>query len=267
MTLKIATWNVNSIAARLPIATQWLESLTPETRPDVIGMQEIKCVDEKFPASEFEKLGYKSVIFGQPTYNGLATLVRDELAGSLEVLQKNLPDDQEDAQRRLLAVKVAGVTVINVYVPNGQSVGSAKYDYKLDWLARLRQYLDNMFVPTEKLTIIGDFNVAPEPIDVYDPKVWEGKILFSEPERQAINVLQSWGLNDSYRKLNPALQEFSWWDYRAAGFRRNLGLRIDLIMATDPLLATCQAVTIDKEPRTWERPSDHTPVIAAFDIG
>lgn len=266
MTLKIATWNVNSIAARLPIATQWLEKLDPDQRPDVIGMQEIKCIDEKFPTEAFEKLGYKSVTFGQPAYNGLATLVKDELAGSMEVLQKNLPDDLEDAQRRLLAVRVAGVTVINVYVPNGQSVGSAKYDYKLDWLARLRTYLDNVFAPTERLALMGDFNVAPEDIDVWDPKVWVGKILFSEPEHRALQVLESWGLTDSYRKLYPEAQEFSWWDYRMNGLKRNLGLRIDLILATDPLMKTCQAVTIDKEPRTWERPSDHTPVIATFDL-
>ncbi len=267
MTLKIATWNVNSIAARLPIATQWLESLDPARRPDVIGMQEIKCIDEKFPAGEFEKLGYKSVTFGQPTYNGLATLVKDELASEMEVLQKNLPDDLEDAQRRLLAVKVAGVTVINVYVPNGQSVGSEKYAYKLDWLARMRNYLDSKYAPTERLALMGDFNVAPEPVDVYDPKFWEGRILFSQPERQALQRLENWGLYDSFRKLNPDVQEFSWWDYRQAGFRRNLGLRIDLILTTEPLLETCQLVTIDKEPRTWERPSDHTPVIATFDLG
>lgn len=266
MLLKVATWNVNSIAARLPIALKWLSDLDPDQRPDVIGLQEIKCIEEKFPAGEFEKIGYKSVAFGQPAYNGLATLVKEELAGSLEVIQKNFPGDAEDAQRRLLAVKVAGVTIINVYVPNGQAVGHEKYIFKLNWFEKLKTYLDNAYDPGEPLVLMGDFNVAPEDIDVWDTAVWRGKILFSEPEHQALQVIESWGLSDTYRKLYPDKQEFSWWDYRMKGFSRNLGLRIDLILATDPLLKVCRAVTIDKEPRAWERPSDHTPVIASFEL-
>ncbi len=265
--IKIATWNVNSIAARLPVATKWLGDMASEQRPDIIGLQEIKCVDGKFPADEFASLGYQSVVFGQPTYNGLAMLVKNEMAGGgLEVIQKNLPDDPDDAQRRLLAVRTGGVTVINIYLPNGQSTDSPKYIYKLDWMARLQQYLATAFDPGQPLVLMGDFNVAPAAIDVYDPKFWEGRILFSPPEREAYRLIESWGLVDTFRRLYPEVQLFSWWDYRQAGFRRNLGLRIDLILATKSLMDICQAVVIDKEPRSWERPSDHTPVIATFDL-
>ncbi|HEX2916795.1 MAG TPA: exodeoxyribonuclease III [Chloroflexia bacterium] len=262
MTLTIASWNVNSIAARLPLALQWLNL----AHPDVVCLQEIKCVDEKFPAADFAAAGYESLIFGQPTYNGVAILYKSMLAGQVELIQKGLPDDPPDAQRRLLAARIAGTTVIDVYIPNGQAVGSEKYAFKLEWLDRLRKFLDSSFDPAQPLALCGDFNVAPDPVDVHDPALWEGKVLFSLPERAAMQTVKDWGLHDSFRELYPAVAEYSWWDYRQAAFRRNLGLRIDHIWTTGSLFERCRQVVIDKEPRTWERPSDHTPVIATFDI-
>jgi exodeoxyribonuclease-3 len=264
MSLTIATWNVNSITARLPLALRWLESQVEETRPDVVCFQEIKCIDPKFPAGDFAKLGYFSLIFGQPAYNGVAILVRDELTNDLGEVQKGFPGDAEDAPRRLLAATIAGVRIINVYIPNGQAVGSEKYVFKLEWLGRLRAYLAAHSDPAQPLVLCGDFNVAPEPLDVYDPVAWEGKVLFSLPEREALQAVGEWGLVDAFRQLNPTSPTYSWWDYRQAGFRRNLGARIDHIWVTAPLMQRCQQVTIDAEPRGWERPSDHTPVIARF---
>lgn len=266
MALKIVTWNVNSIAARLPLATRWLETYPPQQRPDIICLQEIKCVDEKFPAADFAALGYESLVYGQPTYNGVAILVKTDMAAGISDIQKGLPDDDEGAQRRLLSATINGLRVVNVYIPNGQAVGAEKYYYKLDWLARLRAYFDSLGDSSQPLVLLGDFNVAPDPIDVYDPTVWDGKILFSPPERQALQVVKDWGLEDTFRNLYPEVQAFSWWDYRQAGYRRNLGLRIDHIWVTKPLMQVCQEVIIDKEPRGWERPSDHTPVIAAFEL-
>ncbi len=266
MALKIVTWNVNSIAARLPLATRWLESFSPEQRPDIICLQEIKCVDEKFPAADFAALGYQSLVYGQPTYNGVAILVKDNMAAGISDIQKGLPNDDETAQRRLLSATINGLRVVNVYIPNGQAVGAEKYFYKLDWLARLRAYFDGLGDASQPLVLLGDFNVAPDPLDVYDPAIWEGKILFSQPEKQALQVVKDWGLQDTFRTLYPEVQAFSWWDYRQAGYRRNLGLRIDHIWVTQPLMQVCREVIIDKEPRGWERPSDHTPVIAAFEM-
>ncbi len=260
MPLTIATWNVNSIAARLPVVLRWLES----SQPDVVCLQEIKCVAEKFPTEAIIAAGYASVVHGQPTYNGVATLVRRELAGGIGEPQRGFPGEAAGAASRFLAVTVDGIKIINVYIPNGQAVGSEKYVYKLGWIQDLRNYFDKFCAIQEPLALCGDFNVAPDPIDVYDPAVWEGQVLFSIPERQAIGHVKEWGLTDTFRQLNPDTQEFSWWDYRQAGYRRNLGVRIDHIWTTDPLTQTCRAVTIDREPRGWERPSDHTPVVASF---
>ncbi len=256
----LVTWNVNSIAARLPVVVRWLEA----HRPGVLCLQEIKCIEEKFPVADFVRLGYQTVAYGQPTYNGVATLVRDDLAATIEEVQKGFVGEGAEAHRRLLAVRLGGVWVVNVYVPNGQAVGSDKYVYKLDWLARLRAFLDQGYDSAQPLALCGDFNVAPDPLDVYDSTQWEGKILFSLPERAALGEVKAWGLHDAFRLHHPDKVEFSWWDYRQASFRRNLGLRIDHIWLSEPLLKLCQDVTIDPEPRTWERPSDHTPVIARF---
>ncbi len=267
--LKVATWNVNSIAARLPLALRWLEeTATKNARPDILCLQEIKCVDAKFPTEAFAAAGYQSYLFGQPTYNGVAILVREELAGEVSgEIQKNLPSDAEDAQRRLISVNVAGLQVVNVYIPNGQAVGTEKYAFKLDWLERLKDYFDSNCDAAQPVLLCGDFNIATSPLDLYSVTEWEGKNLYSEPEKQALEKIRQWGFNDAFRQLYPDKAEaFSWWDYRQAAFRRNLGLRIDHIWITDSLKPNLCEVVIDTEPRKWERPSDHTPVIASFEF-
>lgn len=266
MPLSIASWNVNSIGVRLPQVTRWLQSLPAETWPDVLCFQEIKCIDAKFPAEAFANLGYQSLIYGQPAYNGVAILVREALAGTIGRVQKGFLDDTEESQRRLLLAEVAGVQVVNVYIPNGQAVGSEKYVFKLDWLGRLRAFLDAQCDPAQPLALCGDYNVAPDPIDVHDPAAWEGHVLFSLPERAAMQHVKDWGLHDTFRELYPETEAFSWWDYRQAAFRRNMGLRIDHIWVTPSLRAVCQEVVIDREPRTWEKPSDHAPVVARFNL-
>jgi exodeoxyribonuclease-3 len=254
--MKVATWNVNSIAARLPLALKWIES----ERPDVLCLQEIKCIDEKFPRQAFAELGYEAETFGQPTYNGVAILSREPC----ESVQRGFPGDGPDAQSRLIAATVDRVRVINVYVPNGGEISSDKYAFKLDWMQRLRGFLDSACDKDSQVLLCGDFNVAPQDIDVHDPEQWRGQVLFSEPERAALEKIRQWGLIDAFRLHNSQDKQYSWWDYRAAAFRRNAGLRIDHIFVTEPLAARCSSSRIDKEPRRWERPSDHAPVIAEF---
>lgn len=254
--MKFATWNVNSIIARLPVVVKWLG----EAEPDVLCLQETKCVDGKFPAEAFAELGYKSETFGQPTYNGVAILSRNKC----ESVGRGLPDDEAGAQARVLAATVEGVRVINVYIPNGAFVGSDKYAFKLEWMKRLREFFDSHYKTDEPVLLCGDFNVAPEDRDVHNPKLWEGKVLFSQPERAALDRIKQWGFQDAFRLLNSEEKQFSWWDYRAGAFKRNHGLRIDHIWVSEPLAKRVKAASIDKQPRTWERPSDHTPVIVEF---
>jgi exodeoxyribonuclease-3 len=255
--MKIATWNVNSILARLPHVTRWLEA----AQPDVLCIQETKCADEKFPRLELQATGYDCVIFGQQAYNGVAILSR---AGCASV-QRGYPDDAATSQSRLLAVDVAGVRIINVYIPNGQAVGSEKYRFKLEWLKRLREFLDQGYDTSSHVLICGDFNVAPEDRDVHDPRLWQNRVLCSEPERAALERVRDWGFTDTFRLHHEEAGHYSWWDYRAGGFRRNLGLRIDHVWTSAPLTRRSRATWIDKEPRAWERPSDHAPVVAEFD--
>ena len=255
--MKIATWNVNSILARLPHVTRWLQS----EQPDVLCIQETKCADEKFPTLDFKAVGYDCVIFGQQSYNGVAILSKIGCA----TVQRGYPEDDATAHSRLLAADIGGIRVINVYIPNGQVVGSDKYSYKLGWMKRLRDLLDQSYDPTTPVLICGDFNVAPEERDVHDPRLWQNRILFSEPERAALQHIKDWGFTDTFRQHTEEGGHYSWWDYRAGGFRRNLGLRIDHIWVTAPLAARSRATWIDKEPRGWERPSDHAPVVAEFD--
>ncbi|HYH85489.1 MAG TPA: exodeoxyribonuclease III [Pyrinomonadaceae bacterium] len=254
--VKIATWNVNSVLARLPLVLRWLEA----TRPDVLCLQEVKCTEERFPATELAELGYRAAVYGQPTYNGVATLALHEI----EDVRRGFPDDEEGSHARLLAAMVKGVRVVNVYVPNGQAVGTEKYKFKLDWLSRLRAFLDEEFWTDDEVLICGDFNVAPEDRDVHDPALWRGKILCSGPERAALGEVKGWGFTDAFRMHNAESGNFSWWDYRAGSFQRNTGLRIDHIWVSGPLAERCKRVWIDREPRGWERPSDHTPVVAEF---
>jgi exodeoxyribonuclease III len=250
--VRIATWNVNSIAARLPLVLRWLDAV----RPDVLCLQEIKCVDAKFPP-DFSERGYETAVFGQPTYNGVAIISRVPIAD----VSRGFPGDDASAHARLLAGTVDGVRIVNVYIPNGASVGSDKFEFKLEWMARLRAYLDGACDPTSDVLLCGDFNVAPEPIDVHDPKRWEGQVLFSEPERAALRVIDEWGFVDAFRKQVKDGGNFSWWDYRAGAFRRNWGLRIDHVWVSTPLARRTTDAWIDKETRTWDRPSDHAPVV------
>ncbi len=255
--MKIATWNVNSLNVRLPHVLEWLDS----ARPDILVLQEIKQVTEAFPADTFSEAGYHSVASGQKTYNGVAVISRSEAADPVT----DFPGF-EDPQRRILAATIGSVRVINLYVPNGSSVGSEKYDYKLGWLEALKGFLEIELQAHEKLVVLGDFNIAPEDRDVHDPEKWGDDILCSRPEREALGALIDLGLSDVFRQFDQPEKTFTWWDYRAAGFRRNAGLRIDLILANKALSGVCKASYVDREPRTWERPSDHTPVIAEFAV-
>ena len=254
--MKIATWNVNSLNVRLPHVLEWLAAHSP----DVLVLQEIKQITEVFPTDAFNEAGYQSVASGQKTYNGVATICREEPLDHIT----DFPGF-DDPQRRILAATISGVRIIDLYVPNGQAVGTEKYQYKLSWLGALHGFLKTELEKHPNLVVLGDFNIAPEDRDVYDPEKWGEEVLCSPPERQALGDLLDLGLHDVFRRFDQAEKSFSWWDYRAAGFRRNAGLRIDLILASPDMAESCQASYIDREPRTWERPSDHAPVVAEFD--
>jgi exodeoxyribonuclease-3 len=265
--VKIATWNVNSLRVRLPQLRDWLAA----AQPDVVALQETKLTDPDFPVAELRELGYDSAFSGQKTYNGVAVIARSTLAGgSALVADVTEIPGFADPQRRVLATTIpaAGgpLRIIDLYVPNGQTVGSDKYAYKLDWLAALRRWLRDEAARHAQLVVLGDFNIAPEDRDVHDPPAWEGSVHVSEPERAALRALLDDGLVDLFRRFEQPDRSYSWWDYRAGAFRRNHGLRIDLVLASAALAARCAACVIDREPRSFERPSDHTPVIADFDI-
>ena len=253
--MRLATWNVNSLKVRLPHLTDWLA----KAQPDVVCLQELKLEDAKFPHAELEAAGYQAAFSGQKTYNGVAILAR---AGLSEV-SMGMPGFA-DEQKRVIAATVGGVRSVCVYCPNGQAVGSEKYDYKLRWFAALREYLAAEMARHPQLAVAGDFNVAPEDRDVHDPKAWEGQVHVSEPERAAWRALLGLGLKDTFRLFEQPAKIYSWWDYRMMGFRRNAGLRIDQILVSAALASRCTACTVDKEPRKLERPSDHAPVIAEF---
>ena len=253
--MKIATWNVNSMNVRLPHVVEWLQA----NSPDVLVLQEIKQVTEKFPVDALAEIGYESVANGQKTYNGVAVVSRSKAADAVFEFP-----GFDDPQRRVLAATIDGVRVVDLYIPNGSEVGSEKYDYKLRWLATLRDFLEDEMTRHDKLVVLGDFNIAPADEDVYDAEKWGDAILCSPKERAALEKLTALGLTDVFRKFDQPEKSFSWWDYRAAGFRRNAGLRIDLILTSDTMTEHCSASYVDKEPRAWERPSDHAPVIAEF---
>ena len=255
--MKIATWNVNSIIARLPLVLRWLE----KEQPDFLCMQETKCSDDKFPSLELKAAGYDCVLFGQQSYNGVAIVSRHSCAK----VARNFPEDTPESQSRLLAADLNGIRILNVYVPNGQSVGSDKYQFKLKWMSRLREFLDQNYDPNSPVLLCGDFNVAPEERDVHDPRLWQNRILFSEPEKAALQHIKDWGFTDTFRMHTQEGGHYSWWDYRAGGFRRNLGLRIDHVWVSAPLRERSLKTWIDKETRGWERPSDHAPVVAEFE--
>jgi exodeoxyribonuclease III len=255
--VKIASWNVNSLKVRLPQVLSWLET----RQPDVLALQETKVSDENFPVQAIVDSGYQVVFSGQKTYNGVAILARTAITDAVTD-----PPGLDDAQRRILVGTVDGIRIVNLYVVNGEMVDSEKYAYKLDWLRRVRLWLKEELEAYPDMIVLGDFNIAPDDRDVHDPETWRGKVLCSEPERRALQRITELGLVDCYRQIEQPAQQFSWFDYRAASFRRNLGLRIDLILATATLLQRCRNSSIDLEPRGWERPSDHAPVIAEFDL-
>ncbi len=255
--LKLASWNVNSLRVRLPHLLDWLAA----QQPDIIGLQETKLQDENFPVSALDEAGYNVVANGQKTYNGVAILARQPRV--LDEVERELPG-LDDTQRRFLAVTCGGVRFINLYVPNGSEVGSDKFQYKLDWLEALIAYLKQQQRQYPHLVVAGDFNIAPEDRDVYDPEAWRGSVLVSEPEREKFRQITRLGLHDSFRLFEQPEASYSWWDYRAAAFRRNLGLRIDHILVSGDLTDKVVSADIDKQPRKRERPSDHAPLITVI---
>jgi len=255
--MKIATWNVNSVRARLPKLLAWLEV----RRPDVVCLQETKCVDESFPREPIEELGYQIACFGQKTYNGVAVLSRI----GIEDVRCGLPGDAEDAERRVLGVQVGDVLVVNLYVVNGVQVGHPRYDYKLDWLGRVGKHLRESYDMGEKVVVVGDFNVTFDDRDVHDPVRWREKILCSTPEREALRRVMDVGLVDSFRRFREEGGHYTWWDFRTGAFKRGWGLRIDHVLMSEPALAACSGVEIDCEVREGEKPSDHAPVVATLD--
>jgi exodeoxyribonuclease III len=235
----------------------WLEA----QQPDVLALQEIKMSDSEFPALEFDRLGYQAICSGQPSYNGVALLTKKDADDVVTALP-----DFDDPQKRVLGAKVDGVYVLDLYVPNGQAVDTDKYRYKLEWLAQLDLWVQQLAREHANLVLLGDFNITPDDQDIYDPAAWGEAVLASPPERAALRSLLGHGLKDSFRLLHDGGGNFSWWDYRAAGFQRNLGLRIDLILLSGSLAERCSAAWIDREPRSWDKPSDHTPVVVELNL-
>ena len=258
--MKIATWNVNSLKVRLPHLLDWMDRASP----DVVALQETKLTDDNFPREAIEQAGYCVAYSGQKAYNGVAVIARSALE-DVQTDIPDLPDLGDHPDRRTLAVTIDGVRVINLYVVNGQSVGSDKYEHKLRWLSAVTAFVGGELARFERVVVLGDFNIAPDDRDVHDPGAWRDKILCSTLERQALQRLLEVGLSDTFRKFEQEAELFSWWDYRAGGFRRNLGLRIDLILASAAMQERCSSCIIDTSPRKLQRPSDHTPVVAEFD--
>jgi exodeoxyribonuclease-3 len=251
--MKIASWNVNSLKVRLPHVLEWLA----RARPDALCLQELKLEDKNFPADALLAAGYHSVYSGQKTYNGVAILSRTPP----QAVSFGIPDFA-DEQKRVISATVGGVRLVCAYFPNGQSLESDKYQYKLKWLTALTAWLKSELMQHPQLALLGDYNIAPEDRDVHDPKAWEGQNLVSEPERAAYRGLVALGLTDSFRMFEQAPGSFTWWDYRMNAFRRKLGLRIDIILLSPALAKKCTASSVDIEPRKLERPSDHAPVVA-----
>ena len=255
--MKIATWNVNSLNVRLPHVLDWLAA----NQPDALCLQETKLEDAKFPFDALEAAGYQAVHAGQKTYNGVAILSKHPLSD----VTINIPAFA-DEQKRLIAATVNDVRIVCAYMPNGQSLESDKYQYKLGWLVALTDWLREEMQRHSKLALLGDYNIAPEDRDVHDPAAWVGQVLVSPAERAAFRELIGLGLTDAFCLFEEQECIYSWWDYRMAAFRRNLGLRIDHILLSPALVSDCTACWIDKGPRKLERPSDHTPVIAELNV-
>ena len=255
--MKIATWNINGINSRLDQVLDWCET----NQPDVLCLQETKCVDARFPHRRLRAAGFPHVEFlGEKSYNGVAIISKYPLGD----VQKNFPADGEDAPKRLIAATVGGIRIVNTYVPHGTALGTDKFTFKLDWLRRLRNYFDKNYRNEKKVLLCGDLNVAPHEFDVWKPSLWKDKMHFTKPERDAIQNVKKWGFVDLFRQINEDAREYSWWDYFHHSFEKDRGLRIDHIWASPPLADLCTDCWIDKEPRGWEHPSDHAPVVAEF---
>jgi len=255
--MKIASFNVNSLRVRLPIVLQWLT----DHQPEVLCLQETKVQDGDFPADAFEKTGYEYVFKGQKSYNGVAVFSKTEMKSVVFGF-----DDEPRDQPRLIKAEIDGIVVVNTYVPQGYSPESEKFQYKLKWFDRLLELFDKNFKPADSIVWVGDFNVAPEPIDVYDPESLLGHVCFCSEVTMALNKVLQWGFIDVFRMHCKEPGQYTFWDYRAANsFKRNFGWRLDHIMATKPLAGKCTACYIDTQPRTAQRPSDHTPIVAEFD--
>lgn len=255
--MKIASWNVNSLNVRLPHVLAWCDV----AQPDVLALQETKLPDDRFPAEDLMAAGYHSVFSGQKTYNGVAVLSREPASDPVT----DVPG-LDDPQRRILAVTVGDIRIVNLYVVNGSEVGSEKFAYKIHWLEKVTEWLAAEMKQHEKVVVLGDFNIAPDDRDVYDPEEWREKILCSTIERDALERILSLGLTDTFRMFGQEEAIWSWWDYRMNMFRRKLGLRIDLVLASESMSKACSASYIDIEPRRQDRPSDHAPAIAEFDL-
>jgi exodeoxyribonuclease III len=256
--MKLATWNVNSVRAREERLLRWLGA----HQPDVLCLQELKVTEESFPLLAIRSLGYHAAVHGQKTYNGVAVLSRSEP----EAVERGFGDGGDDSHARLVATRVGDVHVVSAYVPNGQEVGSEKWAHKLDWLGRLRAWLDRRFARTDLVALCGDFNVAPEARDVHDPAEWERSVLFHPEARAALEHVRAWGLVDALRLHHEAPGLYTWWDYRMLAFPRNRGLRIDHVLLSQPLAARCRSATIDRNERKGKLPSDHAPVVVELDV-
>ncbi|MEA1949838.1 MAG: exodeoxyribonuclease III [Planctomycetota bacterium] len=254
--MKIASWNVNSVKARLDRLVAWLKS----ARPDVLCLQELKTQEDSFPFESLEEAGYHAAAYGQKTYNGVAILSREKPGN----VQRGFGDN--DPQARIIAATVAGLRVVSVYVPNGQEIGSDKHAYKLRWLERFAEYLEKNYTPRKQLLVCGDFNIAPDDIDVARPDAWADSVLCDPAGRAAVEKIRAWGLVDVFRCRHPDTAAYSWWDYRRLAFPKNDGIRLDYILATSRLAKKCTTATIDRDARKGEKPSDHTPVVAVFDL-
>ncbi|HIO91648.1 MAG TPA: exodeoxyribonuclease III [Leucothrix mucor] len=253
--MKIASWNVNSLRVRLDHVLKWLAA----EQPDILVLQEIKMVDDQFPVEDIRAAGYHVVYSGQKTYNGVAIISK----APAEDVVKDIPA-LDDPQRRILAATINGVRILNLYVVNGSEVGSEKFAYKLDWIDKVTAWVADEIKTHHKFIILGDFNIAPTDRDVHNPKAWHERILCSTPERDALKKILNLGFVDSFRLFEQKDETWSWWDYRSGGFQNNKGLRIDLILSSLLLSEQCVACFVDSEPRGWERPSDHAPVIACY---
>jgi exodeoxyribonuclease III len=254
--MQIATWNVNSVRARLPRVIDWLQ----RRKPDIVCLQEIKCQDVQFPLEAFEEVGYQCAVFGQKTYNGVAILSRRRI----EDVVRGMSDGVEDSEARVISATVEDVAIVNAYVVNGQEVGADRYHYKLKWMDRLREFTAKRFGAGEKVFVVGDFNITFDDRDVYDPDLWREKILCSTPERDALKRLMGDSLRDGFRKFREEGGHYTWWDFRTMGFKRGHGLRIDHVLTSPLAFEALRGVDIDLEARGGEKPSDHAPVIATI---